>query len=143
MLCAMPSRFSRVQPFRPMTCSPPGSSVHGTLQARILQWIAVPSSRGSSQPRNRTHISGISCITGRFTEPPGKPGKSAQPSRNLATWSLQTRANLWLLHRRTGLSEPRGGGKLTCTSLFRDFHSKCGLEGKNGQCLRKLQSQEI
>ena len=35
----------------PMDCSPPGSSVHGILQARILEWAAMPSSRGSSQPR--------------------------------------------------------------------------------------------
>ena len=36
----------------PMDCSLPGSSVHGILQARILEWIATPSSRGSSQPRD-------------------------------------------------------------------------------------------
>ena len=36
----------------PMDCSPPGSSVHGILQARILEWIAVPFSRGSSRPRD-------------------------------------------------------------------------------------------
>ena len=41
----------------PMDCSPPGSSVHGILQARILEWVAMPSSRGSSQPRERTRIS--------------------------------------------------------------------------------------
>ena len=35
----------------PMDCSPPGSSVHGILQARILEWVAMPSSRGSSQSR--------------------------------------------------------------------------------------------
>ena len=35
-------------------CSPPGSSVHGILQARILEWVAMPSSRGSSQPRYQT-----------------------------------------------------------------------------------------
>ena len=35
-------------------CSPPGSSVHGILQARILEWVAIPSSRGSSQPRDQT-----------------------------------------------------------------------------------------
>ena len=34
----------------PMDCSPPGSSVHGILKARILEWVAVPSSRGSSRP---------------------------------------------------------------------------------------------
>ena len=38
---------------------PPGSSVHGILQARMLEWVAVPSSRGSSQSRERTHISPI------------------------------------------------------------------------------------
>ena len=48
----------------PMDCSPPGSSVHGILQARILEWTAIPFSRGSSRPRDRTHVSYISC-TGR------------------------------------------------------------------------------
>ena len=38
-------------------CSPSGSSVHGILQARILEWIAIPFSRGSSQPRNQTLVS--------------------------------------------------------------------------------------
>ena len=46
----------------PMDCSLPGSSVHGILQARILAWAAMPSSRGSSQPRDRTCISYVSCI---------------------------------------------------------------------------------
>ena len=41
----------------PMDCSPPGSSVHGTLQARILEWVAISSSRGFSQPRDRTRVS--------------------------------------------------------------------------------------
>ena len=36
----------------PMDCSPPGSSVHGLLQARVLEWVAMPSSRGSSQSRD-------------------------------------------------------------------------------------------
>ena len=35
-----------------MKCSPSGSSVHGILQARILEWVAMPSSRGSSQPKD-------------------------------------------------------------------------------------------
>ena len=46
-----------------MDSSQPGSSVHGILQARVLEWIAVPFSRGSSQPRNRNWVS---CIAGRF-----------------------------------------------------------------------------
>ena len=41
----------------PTDCSPPGSSVHGILQARILQWVAVPFSRASSQPRDQTQVS--------------------------------------------------------------------------------------
>ena len=45
-----------------MDCSPPGSSVHGILQARILEWVAMPSSRGSSEPRDRTQVSCVSCI---------------------------------------------------------------------------------
>ena len=47
----------------PMNCSLPGSFVHGILQARILEWVAIPLSRGSSWPRNRTQIS---YTTGRF-----------------------------------------------------------------------------
>ena len=47
----------------PMACSAPGSSVHGILQARTLEWVAISSSRGSSQPRDRTQVC---CIAGRF-----------------------------------------------------------------------------
>ena len=39
------------------------ATVHGILQARILEWVAISFSRASSQPRNRTHVS---CIVGRF-----------------------------------------------------------------------------
>ena len=56
----------------PVDCSPPGSSPHEILQARILEWVAIPFSKESSQPRNWTQVS---CITGIFSmsEPPGKP----------------------------------------------------------------------
>ena len=56
-----------------MDCSPPGSSIHGILQERILELVPVPSSRGSSQSRDPTQVS---CIPGKFfraSEPPGKP----------------------------------------------------------------------
>ena len=46
----------------PVDCSPPGSSIHGILQARILEWVAISFSRGSSRPRNWTQVS---CIAGR------------------------------------------------------------------------------
>ena len=48
-----------------MDRSPPDSSVHGILQARILEWVAMPSSRGSSQPREETLVSYVSCISRR------------------------------------------------------------------------------
>ena len=47
----------------PMDCSPPGSSVHGISQARILEWVAISFSRGSSLPRDWTWVS---CVAGRF-----------------------------------------------------------------------------
>ena len=47
----------------PVDCSPPGSSVHGILQERALEWVAFPFSRGSSRPRDQTQVS---CIAGRF-----------------------------------------------------------------------------
>ena len=43
----------------PVDCSPPGSSVHGICQARTLEWVAIPFSRGSSWPRDRTPVSHI------------------------------------------------------------------------------------
>ena len=46
----------------PTDCSPPGSSVHGILQARILEWVALPSSRGSPGPGDRSRDSWVSCI---------------------------------------------------------------------------------
>ena len=59
----------------PMDCSPPGFSVNGILPARILEWVTIFSSRGSSQSRDWTHVSRISCTVGGFftAEPPGKP----------------------------------------------------------------------
>ena len=58
-----------------MDCSPAGSSVHGIFQARILEWVAMPSSRGSSWARDWIRISGFSCLAGGFftTESSGKP----------------------------------------------------------------------
>ena len=50
----------------PKDCSPPGSSVHGIFQARILEWVAISFSRGSSWPRDWAHISCVSCTAGRF-----------------------------------------------------------------------------
>ena len=56
----------------PMDYSLPGSSSHGILQARILEWVAIPSSRGSFQPRDQTQVS-ASQADSLLSEPPGKP----------------------------------------------------------------------
>ena len=55
-----------------MDCHLPGSSVHGILQARMLEWVAISSSRGSSQPRDQTHVS---CLAGGFFLPLSHLGK--------------------------------------------------------------------
>ena len=82
-----------------MDCSPPGSSVCGILQARVLQWVAVPFSRGSSWARNWTCISCVSCISRHnqcsfTTVPPGYPGKwdsrrENAMERNEGKWNLE------------------------------------------------------
>ena len=55
--------LSRLGLCDPMDCSPPGSSVHGILQARKLEWAAIPFPRGSSQTRDQPWVS---LIAGRF-----------------------------------------------------------------------------
>ena len=57
----MPICFGRYLTLcNPMGCSPPGSSVCGILQAWVLEWVVMPSSRGSSGPRDQTHVSYVS-----------------------------------------------------------------------------------
>ena len=58
--------LSCVQLCDPMDCNLPGSSVDGIYQARILEWIPISFSQGSSQPRDWTRVSYVSCIAGRF-----------------------------------------------------------------------------
>ena len=88
-----------------MNCSQSGSSAHGILQARILEWVAMPSSRGSSQPRDRTCIS---VLAGRFfiTEPLGKPllkekEESRRGGQSDATWGVLS-PSLWVLKVEEG-----------------------------------------
>ena len=68
------SRFSCVRLCGPMDCSPPGSSVHGILQTRILERVAISFSRGSSQPRHQTRVSISPALAdGSPLVPTGKP----------------------------------------------------------------------
>ena len=69
------SHFSRVGLLVTLwSDSPPGSSVHGSLQARVLEWVAIPFSRASSRPRDGTQVSCGACRAGGFSaaEPQGK-----------------------------------------------------------------------
>ena len=61
-VCVHAKSLSCVRLCDPMDCSPPGSSVPGIPQAGILEWVAMPSSRGSSWPRDGTLVSYFSCI---------------------------------------------------------------------------------
>jgi len=113
-----PKRFSvHAQSFQscltlcnPMHCNPPGSSVHGILQARVLEWVVMLSSRGSFQPRDQTQVS---CLlhwqAGSLPlGPSGKPlfskrlilSKSFLPcwKRDMGQWGTQN-----LLQMPTGL----------------------------------------
>ena len=69
----------------PMNCNLPGFSVHGILQTRILEWVAMPSSRGSPQLRDQIHVSSVSCIGGSSLSlaPPGKPRYSLKRNENI------------------------------------------------------------
>ena len=66
----------------PMDRRTPGSSVHESLQPRMLEWVVAPSSRGSSQPRDRTLISHVSCIGGQvLNHASGRQEARIQPAR--------------------------------------------------------------
>ena len=75
MLCLLKSLQLCLTLCDPVDYSLPDSSVHGILQARILEWVAMPSIRGSSRHRDQTRSSCVSCTAGRFftAEPLGKP----------------------------------------------------------------------
>ena len=67
MLCMLHACMLKSYQLCPTLCNPmdyslPGSSVHGIFQARILEWVAISFSKGSSQPRDPAHVSYISCI---------------------------------------------------------------------------------
>ena len=71
----------------PMNCSLPGSSVQGIFQARILEWVAMPSSKGSSWPRDQTSISYVSpVLAGRFFTT-SAPWEACAPYYLLNKWA--------------------------------------------------------
>ena len=98
----------------PMDCSSPGSSVHGILQARIVEWVAISFSRGSSRPRDRTQVSHIAgrcfnlCTTREVlkyknTEHLLERHRTSDPSTNIKDFKGEKEARL--------KEEGGGGGK--------------------------------
>ena len=73
---------------QPHDCSLPGSSVHGILQARILEWVAVPSSKGSSQPRIEPKSPALQMDFSPF-EPPGKHPPTPQKTYRDSHFTLK------------------------------------------------------
>ena len=92
----------------PMGCSLPGSSIHGILQARILEWVAISFSRGSSWPRNRTQVS---CITGSYKGSPLLEWQLFLSPRGLPNPGIEPRSPT--LQVDSLLSEPPGKPKNT------------------------------
>ena len=96
----------------PMYCSPPGSSIHGILQARILEWVAMPSSRRSSGPRDQTRACAVKVLEVKpsfpylkATSPPWKkPGQAVCRARKDESQEMR------LYHDSGhGSGKPRGG----------------------------------
>ena len=78
----------------PMDCSPPDSSVHGILQAKILEWVAMPSLRGSSQPRIEPMSPPLQADS-LLSEPPGKPKNTGVGSLYLLQGIFTTQKLNW------------------------------------------------
>ena len=115
---------SCLTPRNPMDCSPPGSSVHGIFQARVLEWAAMPSSRGSSRLRDRTCVSCVSCIAGGFfaTVPPGKPRRDVDcpplgcPPTPVMVWSTDGEGAGWRVRAEQAAPVSTGNSVLPATS---------------------------
>ena len=104
----------------PVDCSLPGCSVHGILQARILKWIAMPSSKGSSWPGDQTHISYVSCI-GRqvlyLQRHQGSPNAKASARKELHSPLNHAQPQPILTSAGTSPSSPQDGSTEQCPSL--------------------------
>ena len=92
VLCTK-SLQSRLTLCDPMDHSPPGSSVHGILQGRTLEWVAISSSRGSSQPRGWTHVSCLLLPTAAEPNLSNGDGQHPVPFQSItdSTWKVLPR----------------------------------------------------
>ena len=97
----------------PMDCSLPGSSVHGILQARILEWVAIPFSKGRSQRMDRTQVS---CIAdGFFTT---GAAREARPGEVCIKISSPLRPNGWHSNGPHLLQKPQSGDPRPCQACI-------------------------
>ena len=117
----------------------PVSSIRGSLWARILEWVAMSSSRGSSQPRDQTRVSWISCIAGRFfpTEPP--TGRWWWSSRcywdaGVNSYALSKHPHFWLSYEQLNFSL-RGWWRRRWWAVFNAQFLFLGQEGGWVHCL--------
>ena len=79
----------------PINCSPPGSSVHGVSQARVLEWAAISSTRGSSPPRDPSNPGLHICISGRlFTTEPLEQSTAAVASGQISPWARECKETI-------------------------------------------------
>ena len=106
-----------------MDCSPPGSSVHGILQARKLEWVAISFFKGSSQPRGQTCVS---CM-GRqilYHEPLGKPVLHLVGARNLM---MDTMVNFRMKMQWPGLPSIQWtkSSLPSCCSVIQSYRTLC------------------
>ena len=102
----------------PMDCSPPGSYAHGIFQARILEWVASSSCRGSSWPRDQTHVSHFSCIAGRWNI--CKRGPSRDLNLPIVSFSVYA-LGLFHLTREQAQASWKLRGHRTCLQSFQLF----------------------
>ena len=101
----------------PMDCSPPGSSVHGISQARILQWVAISSFRESSRPRDQSRVSCISPHWQANSLPLAPPGKSIY-HRGPGQFQRTLAASQGLVLPRYILCWPKSLFKFFCKMLW-------------------------
>ena len=128
---------------RPALCNhmdrPTRPAVHGILQARIQEWVAMTSSRGFSWPRDGTHVSCGSCIAGRFftTEPPGKPQRPKLKHNSPVCKQSGLEWSLWYERFRQPLAcccaSTATGYCCSCPRCFLPCLHSIQWEGEKGQ----------
>ena len=107
----------------PMDCSPPGSSVHGILQARILEWVAIPFSRVSPRPRDWTRVS----CTFRWVDYAQSPRESQKRLRCFINKKPSNRASACDLTHSVGLQPSSAGGRSPSVRVTTPSAGDCGL----------------